>query len=332
MIVTPRELSLRSELYHQIASMLKAGLGLPSAIQQVSLKPPKYSFREPLKMIGYRLQQGDTFAQSLSQTGHWVALFDVALLEAGEKSGRLPECFEMLAKYYNERAEMVNALLFKIAYPTFLFHFALLIFPIDALIGLVRDGAVGHYLLTKVVVLVPLYAVIFLLLFSGQSRHGENWRAIIEQILSPIPILGTARRGLAVARLSAALEALLMAGVTTIQAWELSAAACGSPAINRAVRKWIPQMDRGETPSSLINRSNVFPDLFANLYHSGEVSGRLDESLRRLYDYYQDEGTRKMRTFLGVLGTTILLGVMLGVAYSIITFYMGYFQQATQGF
>ena len=44
-----------------------------------------------------------------------------------------------------------------------------------------------------------------------QSKHGETWRATIEAILHPIPMLGTARHYLALARLATALEALIMA-------------------------------------------------------------------------------------------------------------------------
>ena len=41
------------------------------------------------------------------------------------------------------------------------------------------------------------------------------------------------------------------------------------------------------------SQHSVFPDLFANLYSSGEVSGKLDETLKRLYAHYQEEGTHK---------------------------------------
>ncbi len=327
MITTPRELALRAELYHQMGSMVKAGLGLPHVIEQLAKHPPKHSFREPLGIVTQHLRMGNTFAEALGKTGEWMPKFDIYLMEAGEKSGRLPECFEMLANYYRERAALINALLQKIAYPVFLFHLAALVFPVSSLQSLVKDGTPLQFVLSKLLILGPVYALVFLGVFAAQGRHGEHWRAVIEKLLHPIPVLGTARRDLALARLAASLEALIMAGVTTIEAWMLAAAGCGSPAIHRTVLTWKSQMERGEFPSELVSNSRAFPELFANLYHSGEVSGKLDESLGRIYTYYQEEGSRKMRNFLTALGVAITLGIMLGIAVNIILFYMGYFKQ-----
>lgn len=326
MIVTPRELALRAELYHQMGSMLKAGLGLPSVIEQLAKHPPKNSFREPLQSILLQLNRGQTFAQSLTYTNKWVPEFDIYLLEAGEKSGRLPESFEMLSNYYRERAELIMSLIQKVAYPVFIFHLAVLIFPTSALQEMVK-GSLLPFFLGKLLIVVPVYALVGLAIFSGQGRHGEGWRSFLEKALHMVPVLGTARRSLAMARLSATLQALIMAGVGIIEAWMLSAAACGSPAIRRTVVSWKTKLERGQTPSELINDSRSFPELFANLYHSGEMSGKLDESLGRIYAYFQEEGSRKMRSFLTVLGVTITLGIMIGVAVNIILFYMGYFKQ-----
>jgi type II secretory pathway component PulF len=69
-------------------------------------------------------------------------------------------------------------------------------------------------------ILSPLYLVTILLIYASQSKHGEAWRARIESVSNFIPILGAARRFLALARLAAALEALISAGVNIVEAWE----------------------------------------------------------------------------------------------------------------
>ena len=107
--------------------------------------------------------------------------------------------------------------------------------------------------------LVPLYALVALLIYAAQSHHGETWRGWVESILRPIPVLGTARHYLALSRLAGALEALLSAGVTIIEAWELAANASGSPALRRAVVGWRPLVHGGQTPAEA---------------HSGAISAR----------------------------------------------------------
>ncbi|MEW6307276.1 MAG: type II secretion system F family protein [Verrucomicrobiota bacterium] len=326
-IVTPRHLTLRSELYHQLGSMTAAGLGLPDAMRALSRNPPTRSFSNPLKQAVEYIEEGYSFAEAMFKLGQWMPAFDLALLHAGEKSGRLPQCFQMLSDYYRERAELANSVINALIYPAFLVHFAFLIFPVNGLVGLILRGETFPFLLQKLLFFGPLYAFVFFTLYLGQARHGEQWRAILEGVMHVVPVLGTARRGLALARLSAALEALVSAGVSIIEAWDLAASASGSPALKRAVKAWKPSVEAGQRPSEEISRARDFPELFANLYYSGEISGKLDETLRRLHNLYQEEGVRKMRAFTRALTTAIILCVMIAIGYQIISFYAGYFGQ-----
>ena len=175
---------------------------------------------------------GSTFTEALQRCGHWLPAFDLALLQAGEHSGRLDACFRLLADYYTDRARLARQMIGDLAYPAFLLHFAVFIFPFAQFF---TSGNWVAYLRQTLGVLIPLYAVVALMIFAAQSRHGETWRACFETLLHPIPVLGQARRYLALARLAAALEALLSAGVTIIEAWELAATASGSPALRRTV-------------------------------------------------------------------------------------------------
>jgi type IV pilus assembly protein PilC len=173
------------------------------------------------------------------------------------------------------------------------------------------------------------------MIYALQSKHGENWRSLVEKILRGVPILGKARHFLALSRLALALEALINAGVNIIQAWELAANACGSPALRRAIFAWRPQVEAGITPAAAVSNSPQFPEMFANFYRSGEVSGKLDEALNRLHRYYNEEGTRKIQAFAEWTPRAIY-GIVAGIiAYKIIQFYSGYFNQIstiTNGF
>jgi general secretion pathway protein F len=166
------------------------------------------------------------------------------------------------------------------------------------------------------------------LIYALQSKHGEQWRARIESLLRPVPILGTARQYLALSRLAAALEALISAGVNIVDAWGLAATASGSPAFRRAVAAWKPQLAAGRTPAELVRACRLFPETFANLYASGEVSGKLDETLRRLYAYYQEEGAHKLNLFATWTPRLAYCIVAAIIAYKIIQFYTGYFNAA----
>jgi type II secretory pathway component PulF len=173
----------------------------------------------------------------------------------------------------------------------------------------------------------PIYGAVIVLLISGQGRWGESWRSLVESVLHRVPVLGRARRNIALSRLSIALEALVNAGVRLVQAWELAAAASGSPALRRAVIGWRPRLDAGQTPAELVSASPEFPETFASLYTTGEVTGQIDDTLRRLHHYYQEEGSRRMKTLAVWVPILIYLGVVIMIAYQVIKFWSGYFNQ-----
>lgn len=324
LIVTPGQLSRRSELYHQLAQLTAAGLGLVRAVEQLQSHPPARSYREPLRRLLDELAKGFTFSESAQRAGSWMTAFDIALLEAGERSGRLDVCFRVLADYYSDRARLARQMIADLAYPAFLLHFAVFIFPFPKLF---LSGNWIAYLAQTFGSLIAIYALLALVIYAAQGKHGEVWRGFIERIIRLVPILGTARRELALSRLAMALEALISAGVSIIEAWELAATVSGSPALRRTVHAWGPDVRAGATPAEALNASGRFPDLFANQYMSGEVSGKLDEVLRRLHTYYQEEGTRKMRAVAQWTPRLIYLMVALGIAYYIIRFWSGYYGQ-----
>ena len=330
LIILPKHLAERSEFYYQLSAMIRAGLPLIKSLENLYLKPPARSYRKPIQGMLKDLNQGRSFAESLHRVGYWLPPFDTALLDAGERSGRLDECFNTLASYYDNSARLIRQIIGKLLYPIGLMHLAALIFPTDMLKTLVIDGDVTAFLLQKAGVFLPAYAIVLFGIVAYQSKRFAAWRSFVEAALSVVPLLGGARKALSMARLSSALEALINAGVGIIEAWELAAAASGSPAVNRAVMKWRPRIENGhESPGEILTTCPVFPETFVSLYRTGEISGQLDDSLLRLEKYYQEEGRRKLDSFSKVLVTFVVLGVMLAIAYFIISFYVGYFRNIT---
>ena len=327
LIITPRQLNQHAELYHQLGMMITAGLSVHKALEHLQSHPPSLSLRAPISQLLEQLDQGHTVSESLQRIGKWIPSFDLALIDAGERSGRLDACFKLLAVYYRERAQMARQMISDMAYPAFVLNFAIVLFP---LIELVTTGSVAHFLWMTVGIAAPLYGLVFLIVYACQGRHGEGWRSRVEQILGRIPILGTARQDLALARLATALESLLNAGVPIVTAWELAATASGSPALARTVQGWKGPLEEGSTFSELISASDRFPTLFANLYHTGEVSGTTDQTLIRLHDLYQTEGLAKMKALAQWTPKLVYFAIVFFVAWKIISFYTGYFAEVNK--
>jgi type IV pilus assembly protein PilC len=324
-LITPRLLEQRSDLYHQIGSMISAGLRLHEAVQTLARNPPARSFRKPLERLLAQLDQGETFTGAMAATGGWMPIFDLSLLEAGEKSGRLDQCLQLLSNYYRQQAVLVKSVLGSVAYPILVLHVAVILFPITLFTGLILKGDVFPFLLSKLEFFVPVYGGIFLFLYACQGARRESWRVAVERLLRLIPVLGSALRKVALARLAAALDALMAAGVPIFDAWELAASASGSPQIKQAVLAWRPEVESGVTPSEAVRESGVFPDVFTSLYHTAEISGQQEDALRRMHKYYYEEGMAGLKA-VSTWGPRLLyLGVVAYAAVQIVGFYTKYF-------
>jgi type II secretory pathway component PulF len=328
-LVTPGQLRLRSEFYHQLGSMLTAGLGLPQALDSLHTHPPSFFYRKPIARMLDLLNQGATFAEALRALGKWLPVFDVALVEAGERSGRLDSCLRALSVYYNDRAQLLSEAMGRLAYPVFLAHFAVFAWWFSQFF---ISGNLAAYLRNTLGLLAPFYIAGGLLIYACQGRHGEMWRSMLERLARFVPSLGSGRHHLALARLSLALEALISAGVPIMNAWELAAEACGSPALRRAVLQWKPRLVAGETPAETVRTCSQFPQLFASEYHAAEISGKLDEMLRRMHGYYQDSGVRKLKRFAVMAPLLVYIGIVIAIAVKVVSFWTNYYGEIFKQF
>ena len=326
-IVTPSQLKAQGEFYIQLAQMTAAGVTIAQGVEMLKRSAPSPNFRRIAEATSRGLQLGQPFAEALRGASRTIPEFDVALIEAGEHSGRLDQCLRILGDYYKERGTMASRMLSQLMYPIFLFHFAIFLFPMPLFTGLILNGATGAFLKNKLAILIPFYAALLFFFWIVKSDRNAAIRNMVEQVALRIPFISGLRRCLSLARLCAALEALINAGVTIIEAWDLAARASGSQQLMRAVAQVRPQIVSGELPSDAIAAQGVYPDLFVSSYRTGEMSGQLDDALRRMYRYYQEAATDGLNRLTEWLPKIVYFIVAIAVGYQVISFYAGYFNQ-----
>lgn len=337
MIFTPGQLNRRAELYHQLGSMITAGVPLVQALQMAADKRSLSASRKNISILVQHLKNGLSFSDSLVRVPGWIPEFDYALLSAGEQSGKLDSTFKTLAGLYATRATILRDTIAGLILPAVNLSVFLLIFPlrllVNAAMGIINNNYSQciPFILEKVAVYGIFIGAITLSIFLSQGKRGEGWRSFLESLSGLVPLLGTARKHLFIARLSSALEAMVSSGVSIVKAWPMAAAASGSAQLKRHVSGWATHLEEGHTPSELVNDNPYFPEMYKSEYYTGEISGKLDDSLRRMQAYYQEEGFRDMRMFTRVFSGTVYGIIALLIAYNVITFYIHYFGEALNG-
>jgi type II secretory pathway component PulF len=96
------------------------------------------------------------------------------------------------------------------------------------------------------------------------------------------------------------------------------------------VQSWNPLLRAGKTPAEMLESSSKFPELFTNQYASGEISGKLDETLERLRDYYQEDGGRKVQMLAQWIPMGIYLLVLIGGGAFVIWLWSNYYNRLWQ--
>src|SRR5579863_5176962 len=108
LILTPRQFTQRAHFYQQLGQLLAAGVPVVDALGLLGRNPPDRSYREPIRQMLLQLSEGATVSEATQHLGRWMPAFDIALVQAGEHSGRLDAVFKLLADYYNDRAQLLR--------------------------------------------------------------------------------------------------------------------------------------------------------------------------------------------------------------------------------
>ncbi|MBP8258736.1 MAG: type II secretion system F family protein [Verrucomicrobia bacterium] len=330
LMLTPGGMRRFGEFYCQLSSLLNAGVTLIEALRVVQQSPPHRSLVRPLQRIGADLQTGYTLGEAVQRQGNWLPAFDVALIQAGEQTGRLDASLRQLGNHYIQHARLIQAAMASLAYPVFLVHMAILIFPPGMITRMFWQGAYREYIAAKLMILVPLYLAGLVLILLSQARRGERVRAAFERLLRPVPMLGKARHSLALARFAGALEASIMAGMSVTQAWEQAGGVSGSPRLRRAVAQAIPRISGGMPPGEVMAGLPVFPPAFVSVFRTGELSGKLDQSLGQLRQLFEDDAARKITAFAEWLPRIIYLAIAAILGYAIVSFWIQYYSNLSE--
>ena len=319
MLFTPRQLARHAEFFQRLGQFTSAGIGVIPALEHLQAAPPAAGYRAEAANLLTDLAAGRTLAQAMTRRSRCFPSFDTDLVEAGERSGRLDECFRLLAQHYEERSRIAGTAIRQLLYPAALLHIG--VFLLLVVVPFARSqfsASLVGLLFHAVLALAPFYLLVAGLMFLLQGSRADRWGVWLEGILGCIPLLGSAHQSLALARLASALEALIGAGLNLVEAWEIGARASGSPSLRAAVADWPARLATGQTPAQLLRGNRLFPAKFSNLYATGEVTGTLQATLGQLHALYHEEGERKLSLFATLVPRLIYLVILLFLAYQIL--------------
>lgn len=268
--------STKARLFHQLAEYVAAGIPLPKAIEQFSHAAAFGSIRRVLRRLGERLsgRLGEDFrAVGFSE-------FDAAMIDAGERSGRLADVFRLLEAHYIERVKWRRVVRSRLAYPLVVFHLAVVLLAIPPAVMAADPAIFIHQCLTIFGIAYGL--VLLLALLRAGLRALAARVPFIERLLCGIPFWGGVARAVRSERFARAFAMQLQAGVTVLAAFHLAARASGSRALGEEAVKVTERVRSGSGLAAALDRRSLLVPELREAIAAGEHTGRMDSQCLRV--------------------------------------------------
>ena len=306
--------------YTEIAKLLEAGFGIREAGRaMLDTRLPGLQ-ADLLRRMDADLEAGKSITDAFGSG--MITSLERSLIGAGERGGRMAPAFQHLADYFGMLASARREALAAMAYPAFLLHLGLFVGVLAP--GLMRGDGMAEVAREFVLLLLALYAVGFVAWFGVRAMlRSASGSTALDAILRRIPVLGGARRAMAMARFTKVYHTCLLAGLSMQETVETASEASHSATIRDAGRQLALALKGGGPLGPTMMSCGAFPSAFARSYATAEESGSLDKDLARWAAVYQEDAARGTKAAAGVISKGVYFAVLLFVAWTIISVYSG---------
>lgn len=276
------KLSEKALLYRELAKLVSADFHLDRSIDLLLKQQPSHARQTWLLGLKQGLDEGKGIADSLTtHCGAFSGTLEFALIEAGERSGRLSDAFSHLSRYFEAWDLAVRQAMGAMIYPLVLAHLGIVLPELPALVTASMQGESGSLrgMFMPLAVLWLILLSLFLL-WRWLSRLGAE-SATVDAWLGRIPFIGSVRKHWALARFAQVFHACLLASMRMTECMLLAGGASHSGMLRRASEDAAQRIAAGETIAGAMADVHGFPMVFVHGTATAEESGTLDHEMNR---------------------------------------------------
>lgn len=316
----------------ELAALLRAGVPLMRALQLAADSNSEPAIRAMLQRISRDLDNGHTLVAAAEREHRLSSLltgYDVAMLQVGEQTGRLPEAFAELFRhreFVRSTNEQVGAAL---RYPAFVILTCAAALVIVNLWVIPSFAKVFAQARTELPVLTRVLLTMSRAMIEGwplglaaavggsfgwtrfvASERGRLWW---DRHKLRLPIVGRILEGIVLARLSASLSSSMQAGLTISDALQVTGRTLGNAWYETRVQQMCRDLARGASITAAARNMGVLPPTMLQLFAIGEESGSLEELMREISVHYQSEVDYAVKRLSATLEPILIWFLGIGV-------------------
>lgn len=311
--------------YSEFAKLINAGFDIRKAVEILSQTHLPRRQKGILGGIRKRLGEGRSIAASFKLDPKLVGELELELISAGERGGVLGTAMQHLAEYFGMLAWARREVMKGLVYQFIVLHLAVFVFVVP-MRSISHQKSFGALLVDFIWVLAGLYVVCAL----GATGCMFFWRkadkvAWMDYLIRRIPWVGKARRMFALSRFCRVYHSSLLAGLPMREVVRVATNAAQSGKLLEAGRRIEEVTKSGQPLGPQFVKEKVFPKAFSQSYYTGEEAGTLDRDLESWARRYQEAAEGAVRSASVYVPKVIYCGMLLLVAWQIISFFSGYY-------
>ncbi|MCZ6571709.1 MAG: type II secretion system F family protein, partial [Planctomycetota bacterium] len=245
---------------------------------------------------------------------------ELAIVEAGETSGRLDQNLDRLARLREVRQVETKRFWTSITYPLIVFHVAALLIPWTQ--TMMNEGfagfTIGVWLARVLFILVPVYGAV--ILWHVMSR-SPVWRRRQRALVEALPGFGSAARHRRRAVFTSVLGAAYEAGVPLLRSTELA----GNAARVAKREQIVAKIGDGQPLAVSVAGAGILKPGTISLLATAEQAGELGPALDRVAAEETLAANEILTRSLLAAGKIVYFLVAAWIVYFVFTFYANYF-------
>ena len=308
----------------QLSLMLKSGVSLVESLRAVALQTENDKFRRIVLDVAEDVEGGTYFSEALAKFPRVFSTLFINMVKSGEASGKLSESLTYLAEHLESEYALMGKIKSSLTYPAFIMFLLLCIallmifFIFPTFLESLQSFNVELPWFTKAVIsmasflrrwwwliLTLLLSSVGILVYYLKTKEG---REVLAKILLEMPIFGSLIKKIYLSRLTENLASLIKAGLPITQALEIAGGVIGNKKYEDIIFDAKEAVRKGESISSVFERyPQSIPNMVVQLVKVGEKTGRLDEALVKVADFYQGEIDRTVSSLTRLIEPILLL-------------------------
>jgi len=321
----------RALFARQLATMISAGMTLTKSLSIVAQQARNDRLKEIYNDVYKDLEEGYSFSSALAKHPEAYDRVFIAIVKSGETTGNLEKVLEETANRLENEGNFAAKIKGAMLYPAFILAALLLIgaymmiqvipqlktvfeqagsnLPIltRALIA-VSDFLTQYWWVALLIVATIIVALRYWIISDLGARTINRWEI-------SIPGIKQLTVGIYMSRFSRVMEMLILAGVPLIDGLKIAAGTMNNQVFEEGINQMVVEVEKGVPLSVPILKNENFPSLLGQMVAVGEQTGKMDEVLAKVAEYYEEETDQRIKSISTLVEPVILVIIGAGVAF-----------------